>query len=363
MAPVNLKTERNLQGLSVDSDPINLKLISVLAEEAGITVRSFQSPVAALEYADCHEVDMVFVDQHLSEMDGLSFIKKFRVGRSDVPVVMTTTVTDPTSLKLAALDAGATEFLSKPLRSVDFRARIKSLLTLRNAQLQLRDRALSLEQEVSRATAKIMAREMETLGVLSRAAEFKDTDTGNHVKRVARYARIVGQEVIADAGTIDLLFHAAPLHDVGKVGIPDSILLKPGKLTAKEWLTMKDHTVIGEKILANCESRILRTGAVIAMTHHEKFDGSGYPNGLGGGKIPLIGRIVAIADVFDALTTVRPYKKAWSHDRAFELIISERGTQFDPELVDIFMENTDQVLGVWEGLQDYPDSASEVEQL
>lgn len=352
MASVNFTTVRNLQGLSVDSDPINLKLIAVLAEEAGITVRSFQSPVTALAYAECHEVDMVFVDQHLSEMDGLSFIKKFRVGRSDVPVVMTTTVTDPTSLKLAALDAGATEFLSKPLRSVDFRARIKSLLTLRHAQLQLRDRALSLEQEVARATEKIIAREMETLGVLSRAAEFKDTDTGNHVKRVAGYARIVGQEVISDTRTLDMLFHAAPLHDIGKVGIPDSILLKPGKLTAEEWLIMKDHTGIGEKILANCEGRILRTGAIIAKSHHEKFDGSGYPAGLLGSTIPLIGRIVAIADVFDALTTVRPYKKAWSHDKAFELILSERGAQFDPELVDIFLANTDQVIEIWEVLQD-----------
>lgn len=349
LAPTSV---HSMHGLSVDSDSINLQLIQALAEEVGMTVQSFQNPVEALEYAELHEVDMVFVDHHLTEMDGLSFIRKFRVGRSDVPVVMTTTVTDPTSLKLAALDAGATEFLSKPLRSVDFRARVRSLLSLRSAQLQLRDRAISLEQEVAFATAKIVAREMETLGVLSRAAEFKDTDTGNHVKRVAGYARIIGEEAILNPVTLEILFHAAPLHDVGKVGIPDTILLKPGNLNDKEWLIMKDHTVIGEKILAHCENRVMRTGAVIAKTHHEKFDGSGYPLGLQGTDIPLIGRIVAIADVFDALTTVRPYKKAWSQEKAFELILSESGEQFDPDLVDIFLEKREQVTEIYKVLQD-----------
>lgn len=344
----------NMHALSVDSDAINLQLIQALSEEVGLSVKSFQSPIQALKYAAENEVDIVFVDYFLPEMDGLSFIREFRKGCNDVPVVMTTAVTDDIQLKLAALESGATEFLSKPLNSMDFRARVKSLSSLRSAQLQLRDRALSLEQEVAVATEQIVAREMETLGVLSKAAEFKDSDTGNHVKRVAGYSRIIGEEIITDPADLDLLFYAAPLHDVGKVGIPDTILLKQGKLTAQEWEIMKTHTVIGEKILADCENKVLRAGAVIAKTHHEKFDGRGYPVGLSGESIPLMGRIVAIADVFDALTTIRPYKTAWPHERAFDLIVRERGVLFDPKLVDIFLAKTEHVLQICEKFKDSP---------
>jgi two-component system, response regulator RpfG len=360
MMSVDSQLQLNMQALSVDNDVINLKLIKALAEEIGLTVKSFQSPIQALNYAVENEVDMVFVDYILPEMDGLSFIREFRRGCNDVPVVMTTAVTDSIQLKLDALEAGATEFLSKPLNSVDFRARVKSLSSLRSAQLQLRDRALSLEREVATATEKIVAREMETLGVLSKAAEFKDTDTGNHVKRVAGYSRVIGEEIISDFAELDLLFYAAPLHDVGKVGIPDTILLKTGRLTAEEWKVMKNHTMIGEKILADCENRVLRTGAVIAKNHHEKFDGSGYPVGLAGKSIPLMGRIVAIADVFDALTTIRPYKKAWSHEKAFDLIAEERGTQFDPILADIFLNKSEHVTKICEELKDNPAVARSI---
>jgi len=151
---------------------------------------------------------------------------------------------------------------------------------------------------------------------------------------------------------LDLLVHAAPLHDVGKVGIPDTVLLKPGKLTHDEWEVMKTHAVIGEKILADCENKVLRAGAEIAKTHHERFDGGGYPNGLSGKSIPLMGRIVAIADVFDALTTVRPYKDAWPYEKAFNLIADERGMQFDGELAGIFLEKRRNVLKICETLKD-----------
>jgi len=344
--------QQPLRALSVDGDGISLQLIQSLAEEMGLTVKSYQSPLQALDYAVANEVDLVFVDYVLPEMDGLAFIKKFRMWYKDVPLIMTTAVTDGIQLKLAALEAGATEFLSKPLNSMNFRARVKSLSSLRSAQLQLRDRALLLEKEVAVATEQIVVREMETLGVLGKAAEFKDTDTGNHVKRVAGYSRIIGEELISDSVELDLLVHAAPLHDVGKVGIPDSILLKPGKLTHAEWDVMKKHAVIGEKILSDCENRVLRTGAVIAKTHHERVDGMGYPAGLVGDAIPLVGRIVAIADVFDALTTIRPYKDAWPHEKAFSLIFEGRGAQFDYKLADIFLAKKSDILQVCEALKD-----------
>lgn len=346
-----------LHCLSIDADEINLHLIQSMAEDIGLSVQSFQSPVQALQYASDNVVDIVIVDYLLPEMDGVAFIHKFREHFVDVPVVMMSAVSDDESLKLVALKAGATEFLSKPLSAVNFRARIRNLSTLRYAQRQLQDRALSLEEDVTVATTKIVAREMETLGVLSKAAEFKDTDTGNHVRRVAEYSKLIGEHVISDQAELDLLFHAAPLHDVGKVGIPDTILLKPAKLSPEEWEIMKKHTLIGEKILAGCENRVLAAGGIIAKTHHEQFDGDGYPEGIGGEDIPLLGRIVAIADVFDALTTIRPYKNAWSLENALSLIEEEKGKQFDPLLADIFLGRSVEVRQIFESLQDDLDPA------
>jgi len=353
---VNSKNSQpyQLHCLTVDADDINLLLIQSMAEDIGLSVQGFQNPAQALEYVDRNVVDIVIVDYLLPEMDGIAFIHRFRERFTDVPVVMMSAVSDDESLKLLALKAGATEFLSKPLSAVNFRARIRNLSTLRYAQRQLQDRALSLEAEVAAATRKIVAREMETLGVLSKAAEFKDTDTGYHVRRVAEYSKLIGERVISDPDELELLFHAAPLHDVGKVGIPDTILLKPGKLTGEEWKIMKDHALIGEKILAGCENRVLAVGGIIAKTHHERFDGKGYPDGLSGEDIPLLGRIVAIADVFDALTTIRPYKEAWTFEKAMALIEEEQGKQFDPVLAGIFLERSLEVRQIFETLQDDP---------
>lgn len=346
-----------LHCLSIDAEEINLHLIRSMAENIGMSVQSFQSPVQALEYARENDIDMVLVDYLLPEMDGVAFIREFRVECQDVPVVMMSAVLIDDSLKLAALEAGATEFLSKPLNPVNFRARMNSLSTLRFAQRQLQDRTLSLEDEVAEATRQIVAREMETLGVLSKAAEYKDTDTGNHVRRVAEYSKLIGEKILTDRDELELLFHAAPLHDVGKVGIPDSILLKPSRLSSEEWEVMKGHTLIGERILAGCENRVLAIGGVIANSHHERFDGGGYPQGLGGDAIPLMGRIVAIADVFDALTTVRPYKKAWPIERALTLVKQGAGKQFDGSMVEIFLNRSDEVLEVCETFKDDPTGA------
>jgi len=341
-----------LHCLSVDADDINLRLIQSMTEDIGLSVKSLQNPVHALQYANENVVDLVIVDFLLPEMDGIAFIHKFREKFVDVPVVMMSAVSDDESLKLLALKAGATEFLSKPLSAVNFRARIRNLSTLRYAQHQLQNRASSLEEEVAVATTKIVAREMETLGVLSKAAEFKDTDTGNHVRRVAEYSRLIGERIISEESELELLFNAAPLHDVGKVGIPDTVLLKPAKLTPEEWEIIKKHTLIGEKILSGCENKVLAVGGIIAKTHHERFDGNGYPDRIAGENIPLLGRIVAIADVFDALTTIRPYKKAWPFEKAMDLIEAEKGKQFDPVLAEIFLERRDDVRLICETLQD-----------
>jgi putative two-component system response regulator len=220
------------------------------------------------------------------------------------------------------------------------------MLKLRSSQKKLANRALLLADEVAKATEQIVTRERETLFCLGRAAEFRDPETHEHIVRMSNYSKLIGRRMGLSEDEAELLLLAAPLHDIGKLGTPDSILLKPGKLTPEEFEIMKQHTVIGGKILSNSASPILQAGAEIAMSHHEKFDGSGYPHGTKGKAIPLNGRIVAVADVFDALTSERPYKKAWELDRATSLILESKGGHFDPDVVDAFFDVLVDVLEV-----------------
>ncbi|MCK5201072.1 MAG: HD domain-containing protein, partial [Spirochaetales bacterium] len=198
------------------------------------------------------------------------------------------------------------------------------------------------------AKKEVFARENETLNVLGRASDYKDPETGAHIVRVSCYSRLLSESLGQSEALQDLIFYAAPLHDIGKLGIPDSILLKPGKLTSKEFEIIKTHTTIGFKILANPSSKYLKAGAVIAVSHHEKFDGTGYTKGLKGDEIPIFGRIVSIADVFDALTTKRPYKDPWLFEKVVGQLIEERGRHFDPEIVDLFMENISKVKKIYD---------------
>ena len=198
----------------------------------------------------------------------------------------------------------------------------------------------------------VVHREYETLFVLARAAEYKDPETGSHISRVGHYSRMLARLIGADPQVQTLIFYASPMHDIGKLGIPDSILLKPGNLTAEEFETIKAHTTIGAEILKNTRSPYLKAGAAIALTHHERFNGDGYPRGLKGREIPLFGRIIGLVDAFDALTSRRPYKEAWTLERSFELLEKERGAHFDPYLVDIFLRNTDEVRRIYQAHQE-----------
>jgi response regulator RpfG family c-di-GMP phosphodiesterase len=328
-----------LQAVSIDDDEVNLLIIENLAEKIGLIVKSYTNPIDALVYIKENNTDIIFVDYLMPEMNGIEFIKKVRLDNQDIPIIMITSITGDEELKLGAIKAGATEFLNKPLNGSEFIARISNLANLRHYQLLLKDKALLLEEEVKKQTEKITKREFETLSVLGNAAEYKDPETGNHVFRVAHYSRILALSLGEDEEQQDNLFYASPLHDVGKIGIPDSILLKPGKLTKGEWEKMKTHTTIGYDILKNSESTFLKTGAIIALTHHEKYDGTGYPNALKEDEIHLFGRIVAITDVFDALMTKRPYKKPWTFEEALEYVIEQKGKHFDPLLVDHFTKN------------------------
>jgi two-component system response regulator RpfG len=302
-----------------------------------VVVESFARPVDAVVWATRHVADLVLVDYMMPDMDGIEFAKRLRAlpGYEHVPVVMVT-VHDDRKVRYAALDAGITDFLSKPVDARECLARCRNLLTLRRQQLALEDRRRLLEHMVEDATREVREREKETLLRLARAGEFRDEETGFHLIRMSRYSRLIASAIGLERDEVETVELAAPLHDIGKIGIPDGILLKPEKLNAEEWDVMRRHPVIGHEILKGSASKYVRMGALIALGHHEKYDGSGYPNGLVGDHIPLCARIVAVADVYDALTTARPYKKAWKSEQANEYLEAQRGKHLDPRLVDAF---------------------------
>ena len=286
-------------------------------------------------------------------MDGVQFIREIRAISScrDLPVVVVTVVEDK-KIRYQALDAGATDFLTRPIDQYECKVRCKNLLTLRHQQKIISNRTKWLEEQVALGTYEIQAREHETLLRLAKAGEYRDEGTGNHVLRIAHYSRLLAEALQLSERICEDIELAAPMHDIGKVGIPDRILLKEGPLDEREMEIMKEHPVIGYEILKDSPSRYITLGAEIALSHHEKYDGTGYPNGLKGEDIPLAGRIVAVADVYDALTTRRPYKDAWPIEDAVAYIRNASGTHMDPEVVEAFLDNLDKVTEIQSKLSD-----------
>src|SRR6188508_2094700 len=318
-----------------------------------VVVEGFARPVDAVVWATRHVADLVLVDYMMPDMDGIELVRRLRSlpGYEHVPMVMVT-VHDDRKVRYAALDAGITDFLTKPVDARECLARCRNLLTLRRQQLALEDRRRLLEHMVEDATREVKEREKETLLRLARAGEFRDEETGYHLIRMSRYSRLIANALALERDEAETIELAAPLHDIGKIGIPDGILLKPARLDETEWSTMQRHPVIGHEILKGSASKYVRMGALIALGHHERYDGKGYPSGLDGDHIPLCARIVAVADVYDALTSVRPYKKAWKSDEALDYIKAQRGKHFDPRLVDAFLGVSERVLEVQRDLQD-----------
>lgn len=330
----------------VDDVDINLVLLNRLMDQVGgCRVHCFLKPMDALAFCQTTIPDLLMVDYLMPVLDGIRLIRQFRAmpGREDVPVLMVT-ASDERNVRVQALEAGANDFLSKPLDRTEFFARTRNMLALRRSQARLANRAQWLQEEVAKATTELRLRDSETIACISRIAEYRDPETGLHTQRMAHYSRLVAQHLGLPAEAQQLLFDAAPLHDVGKVGISDSILLKPGKLDPAEFEIMKTHSRIGYQALVVGRSRLMQMAAIIALSHHEKFDGSGYPGGLAGDMIPLVGRIVAVADVFDALTSARPYKAAWPVERALQLLRDGAGSHFDPVCVDGFLAQLEAVL-------------------
>lgn len=333
----------------VDDAPIIIALLKKLVTNIeGCRPVAFLHAAEGLEWCAANDPDLVIVDYMMPEIDGLEFARRFRSlpGKADTPLLMVTAAGHDRGLKHRALDMGINDFLNKPFDQLELQARARNMLALRSSRQKLASRALLLADEVAKATSEIAMRERETLLCLGRAAEHRDPETHEHIIRMSNYSRMIAKRMGMTTEECDLLLLASPLHDIGKIGTPDHILLKPGKLTVEEFEIMKQHTVIGGKILSNSLSPILRMGAEIAMSHHEKFDGTGYPAGLKGCAIPIYGRIVAVADVFDALTSERPYKLAWDDERAFALLKDGSGKHFDPQCVAAFFDVVDEVLEV-----------------
>ena len=336
----------NMKILSIDDNKTNLLIIESYAKILNLEIESFLNPKEALEASFENEYDLVIVDYMMPEINGLEFIQSFRQNNQNTPIIMLTAVGDDMELQIKALEYGANDFLSKPINAPAFKARIINMLKLRKSQLLLQDKALLLQDEVKLATIRLKESEYETLQMLGKTAEFKDPETNAHTQRVAYYCKLLARAYGLDENLQDIIFYASPFHDLGKIGIPDKILLKPGKLDDDEFSIMKNHAKIGYEILKGSKSKYLKAGGVIAYNHHEKYDGTGYPNGLKGENIPIFGRITAIADVFDALTSSRPYKKAWSLEEAFDFLIREKEVHFDPKLVDLFLENKNEVIDI-----------------
>jgi putative two-component system response regulator len=326
--------------LVVDDTPDNIDVISGILR-SDYKVKAALSGQKALKIAQSIPApDIILLDVMMPEMDGYEVCRRLKDNpqTKNIPVIFVT-AKDAESDEAFGLDLGAVDYITKPVNPAIVQARVRT-------HLFLYDQNRHLEKTVRERTKDLIQTQLQIIRRLGRAAEYKDNETGLHVIRMSHYSRLIAEALDLPDNYSDLIFKAAPMHDVGKIGIPDSVLLKPGKLDDQEWELMRQHPQFGTDIIGDHDSELLKEAGIIALTHHEKWDGSGYPNGLKGQDIPLSARIVAIADVFDALTTERPYKKAWEVSEAVALIDQESGRHFDPELVAVFHQVLPDILEI-----------------
>ncbi len=334
--------------LDDETDNIVLMEETLKRKLPGVSTVGFTSPREALAWCAGQEPDLCLIDYKMPEMSGVEFLMRVRQNPAfhGIPMVMITGMSRE-DVQQVALVSGATEFLNKPINPVDMAARCQNLLKIRQTLCDRRPQAERLGNDVSQAVHGIALREQEIIiGRLVRFSEARDEETGSHMRRMAFLSQMIAREIGEDREFCDMLLQAAPMHDIGKVGIPDRILLKRGPLDPAEWEVMKTHAIIGYDVLKDSDSVLLRMGAEIARSHHEKFDGTGYPLGLKGESIPVVGRIVAVADVFDALVNERPYKKAWVPGDAFDLLRRESGRHFDPVCVEAMLKHIGEVMDI-----------------
>ena len=336
---------RDARILVVDDEPVNTLLLGRVLAAAGYqrveTHNDAQEALTALSTARAGDApfDLVCTDLHMPRLSGLALIERVRADLADddgLPILVITADLTPEA-EQECLERGASDFVTKPFKGPQVRARVANLLRTRLLQRQLREHAARLEEAVRARTAELEAAHHDVLERLAAAAEYRDYTTGQHTQRVGHLAALLGQALGCDTHTVELLRRAGPLHDVGKIAIPDTILLKPGPLNESEFAQMRSHVTAGAQLLSGGRSELLDVAETIARTHHERWDGSGYPHGLAGDAIPLVGQVVAAADVFDTLVNERPYKAAWPVSRAVDEMRRQRGGWFSPALVDAFL--------------------------
>lgn len=330
--------------LAVDDTPLNLEILAgILKEEYNIKVA--KSGATALKIAERFKPDLILLDIMMPEMDGYEVCKKLKQNPilKDIPVIFVTAKDQETD-EAAGFNLGAVDYITKPVNPVLVKARIKT-------HLALYDQGRELKRQVFEKTKEISETRQKTINMLGIASEYKDEETGAHIERMSKYCYIIAKAYGFSESDAQMLLQAAPMHDVGKISIPDSILKKPGRLNDDEFKVIQTHCAAGESLLTKQDAEIFSIAAIIAMQHHEKWDGSGYPNGLKGEEINLYARIVAVSDVFDALTSTRPYKEPWKPERAIQLIISESEKHFDPKVVKAFQDSLDQILTVYKEYQ------------
>jgi putative two-component system response regulator len=339
--------------LVVDDDPGIQKMLRRILGRSGYNVLIANGGQEAFDKIAVNLPDLIMLDLSMPIFDGFEVAAHLRSNPEtrEIPIILITGF-DSTQNHVKAMDLGVNDFLSKTAEPEEILARIRSHLKIKQLNDQLSDYRESLEKMVTLRTMQLKDASLEVIWRLTAASEYRDNETGAHIKRMSHYSAVIAQKMGLARKTVGTILSAAPMHDIGKIGIPDAILLKTDKLDANEWEVMKQHTIIGGNILTGSKIGFVRMGAMIAMTHHEKWDGSGYPQGLRANQIPLAGRIVALADVFDALTSKRPYKEAFSIEKSNRIIEQGRGNHFDPYVVDTFFSVQDEILHIKEKYQD-----------
>ncbi len=348
-----LQAITGLSGLLLETDPNRAMAMRKYALTMGTLLQGYANRQEMVNDLKKETAEFILFDYSDSQAEVLDFISDVVRSYPGLPVLAILPEGAGEDLKEEVIRAGVWDFFVRPVGIKEYQMRMRNALSMRHIRDTPAKDTVGRESEIRDAIGEILLREYETLYVLGKAAEYKDEDTGSHILRVANYARLIAGMLGENKTSQDVIYHSSALHDIGKIGIPDSILLKPARLDDKEITVMRTHTTNGHGILEHSASSYLLTGAMIALTHHERYDGTGYPMGLSGGDIPLYGRIVCIADVFDALTTRRPYKEPWPLERAFSLLVQERGRQFDPTLVDAFVCNSSAVERIYHDHADF----------
>ncbi len=334
--------------LIVDDNLVNVRLLESIVKKCGYdSVRTLTDPREVKDVYLSYQPDLVLLDINMPHLNGFQVMDQLReIEKDSYLSVLVITAQHDEQTRLKALDKGAQDFLTKPFNSIEVITTIRNMVRIRLLHNEVRDQNIILEKRVKQRTLELKETRLEIIRRLGQAAEYRDNETGEHIIRMSRMCAVLAGLVGLDEKRVELLLNTSPMHDVGKIGIPDKIMLKPDKLDEDEWKIMTTHTLIGGKLLDGHDSELMVTAQLIALTHHEKWDGEGYPNGLRGEDIPIEGRIAALADSFDALTSRRPYKDPYPFELACKIIEEEQGKHFDPVLTNLFLANINEFTAI-----------------